>query len=424
MLSFLLISFIVLLIIGVPIADCMGISAALTLILSGSSIISVAQKMTQGINTFIFVAIPLFLLAGELMNSSKITDKIFSFANTVMGRIPGGMGHVCIFSSVIFAGMSGSAVADAGGLGSIEISAMERNGYDKDFSAALVAAAATIGPIIPPSIPMIIYGGITQVSIGKLFLGGVIPGLLMASCLSIYVYIVSKKKNFPIRPKMTTSAILKSSREAIIPLMAPVILLVGLTTGIFTPTEAAAVAAFYALVIGVFLYKELTFKVTFKVFVKAVENSAVIVYIIACASLFSYVLGELGIMEVLTNLLLSITHSSIIMILLINGVVFIMGMFMETSAIQILILPLLLPILNGLHVNLLAFGVAFIINLMIGTITPPVGVCLFTVTKVADVKLEDISKAIWPFVVPIVAAMLLCIFVPSIVTWLPNLLMK
>ena len=423
MLAILTVTFLLLMLCSTPIAVAMGLSSLLTMYLADIPMISAAQKITTGIDSFLFVAIPLFILAGELMNSSKITDRIFDFAKAVVGKIPGGLGHACVFANVIFAGMSGSAIADASGLGTVEIKAMKDNGFDEDFSAAVTAASSTIGPIIPPSIPMVIYGGMAEISVGKLFMGGVIPGALMAVMLSTFIVYFAVKRNYPIRESMTWRAIFTSFSKAIIPLTAPVIILGGIITGYFTATEAAAVAAFYALLIGIFVYRELGWKNTFKVFEDSALGTANIMLIIGCASIFAYVLGYLGAADQLTDFVTRGKFNALEIVIVINIIVFILGMFMESGAILILLVPIVLPVLKVAQVDLIYFGVVFVLNLMIGMITPPVGMVLFVVTKIANISFERMSKAIIPFVVPLTIVLILCIAFPPLVTWLPNWLM-
>lgn len=423
MLLLLIVSFLVLMLGSAPIAIAMGLSSVLTMYLADIPLISAAQKITTGIDSFLFVAIPLFILAGELMNSSKITDRIFDFAKAVVGKIPGGLGHACVFANVIFAGMSGSAIADASGLGVVEIKAMKDNGFDEDFSAAVTAASSTIGPIIPPSIPMVIYGGMAEISVGKLFMGGVVPGFMMAVMLSAFIFYFAIKRNYPIRESMTWGAIFSSFTRAIIPLLAPVIILGGIVTGYFTATEAAAIAAFYALVIGIFVYRELGWKNTLKVFEESSLGTANIMLIIGCASIFAYVLGYLGAADQLTDFVTKGNYNAMEIVIVINIIVFILGMFMESGAILILLVPIVLPVLKVAQVDLIYFGVVFVLNLMIGMITPPVGMVIFVVTKIANITFERMSKAIIPFVVPLTIVLILCIAFPPLVTWLPNWLM-
>ena len=424
MILILTLTFFVLLLIGVPIATSMGISAVTVLFFMDRPLVSVVQKLVTGSDSFTFLAIPLFILAGQLMNRAKISDMLFNFCNVLVGRIPGGLGHANVASSVIFAGMSGSAVADAGGLGAVEVKAMTNSGYDKEFSGAITAASAVIGPIIPPSIPMVVYAGITQVSVGKMFLGGVIPGLLMAVSLSVMVFIIAKKRKYPVREKMTFNEILKISVSAIIPLLTPIIILGGMSFGMFTATEAAAIAAAYALFIGVFVYREIDFKSALSVFRESLVTTANILYIIGCAAAFSYVMGQIGVADMMTDFIFSISKNPYIIIIIINILMFILGMFMETSAIQLMMVPIFLPMLNQLNINLIWFGIIIMITLMIGTVTPPVGVSLFTVSKVCDINLEKLTITTLPFLIPLVIVSLLCIFIPELVTWLPDLMIS
>jgi tripartite ATP-independent transporter DctM subunit len=407
---------------GIPIAIAMGIAAVFALHLVGAPAVSVAQKMVTGTENILYLAIPFFVLAGQLMNTSKITSKIFDFANVVVGKIPGGLGHVNILSSVIFAGMSGSAVADAGGLGAIEMQAMRDAGFDDDFSGAITAASAVIGPIIPPSIPMVIYGGIAEVSIGALFLGGVIPGICMAIALATTVFIYAKKRGYPTRPTMTWQQIQKVCVDAIIPLMAPAIILGGILSGKFTPTEAAAVAAFYALFVDKIFYKQLNLKALKTVFIETVETTCNILFIISCSAAFSYALNRIGLANILSTAVFSVTTDPLLVVIGINVLLFFLGMVMDAGALIILLTPILIPMLKPLGVDLQWFGVVMVVNLMMGTITPPVGVSLYTVCKVANIPIEKLSVKVLPFIIPETVIIILCIVFPALVTWLPTIM--
>ncbi|MFA6506163.1 MAG: TRAP transporter large permease [Treponemataceae bacterium] len=419
----LFISFFVLLLIGVPVAVSIGLSALLSLVTNGYPIIIIAQKMITGIDSFTFIAIPMFILAGELMNVGKITDRIFNFAKAVVGWVPGGLAHANIFASVIFAGMSGSAIADAGGLGTVELKAMKESGFEDYFSGAVTAASSTIGPIFPPSIPMVIYGGIASVSIGKLFLGGVVPGLLMAVALSVYALVVSLKMNFP-REKFSLKGIALEFIRAFIPLLTPVIILSGFVTGWFTPTEASSIAVVYALIVGGLVYRAMGWKS----FIQALKNTGMItanvVFIIGSATLFSFILTNQGITEKIATAILSVSTNPWAILAFINVILFLLGLIMEPGAILIMMLPVFLPIVTKVNIDLVHFGVTMVLNLMIGQITPPFGMCLFTIAQVGNLKLEKLSRAIIPWIIPLVAVLMLSLFIPQLVLWLPNLLMK
>lgn len=416
-------AFFVLLLIGVPVAVSIGLSALLSLIANGYPIIIIAQKMITGIDSFTFIAIPMFILAGELMNVGKITDRIFNFAKAVVGWVPGGLAHANIFASVIFAGMSGSAIADAGGLGTVELKAMKESGFDDSISGAVTAASSTIGPIFPPSIPMVIYGGIASVSIGKLFLGGVVPGLLMAAALSALALIISVEKKYP-RERFSLKKIAVEFVRAFIPLLTPVIILSGFVTGWFTPTEASSIAVVYALIVGGLVYRAMGWKS----FLQALKNTGMItanvVFIIGSATLFSFILTNQGITEKIAKAILSVSTSPWAILAFINVILFLLGLIMEPGAILIMMLPVFLPIVTKVNIDLVHFGVTMVLNLMIGQITPPFGMCLFTIAQVGNLKLETLSRAIIPWIVPLVVVLILSLFIPQLVLWLPNLLMK
>ena len=412
-----------LILIGVPVAVSIGLSALATLLVNDFPIIVVAQKMVTGIDSFTFVAIPLFILAGELMNVGQITDRIFNFAKAAVGWIPGGLAHANILASVIFSGMSGSAIADAGGLGTVEMKAMREAGYDDYFSGAVTAASSTIGPIFPPSIPMVIYGGIASVSIGKLFIGGVIPGLLMAVALMIYALVISIRRGYP-KEVFSLRLIWREFIRAFIPLMTPVIILSGFVTGWFTPTEASAIAVVYALIVGGLVYRAMGLRSIIKALENTAATTANVVFIIGTATLFSFILTNLGITKIIASFILGISTTPWVVLVIINVVLLILGMIMEPGAILIMMLPVFLPIVNQLGIDLVHFGVVMVLNLMIGQITPPFGMCLFTIAQVGGLNVEKISRATLPWAAPLVIVLIATIFIPELIVWLPNILMQ
>jgi tripartite ATP-independent transporter DctM subunit len=412
-----------LILIGVPVAVSIGLSALVTLLVNDFPIIVVAQKMVTGIDSFTFVAIPLFILAGELMNVGQITDRIFNFAKAAVGWIPGGLAHANILASVIFSGMSGSAIADAGGLGTVEMKAMREAGYDDYFSGAVTAASSTIGPIFPPSIPMVIYGGIASVSIGKLFIGGVIPGLLMAVALMLYALVISIRRGYP-KEVFSLRLIWREFIRAFIPLMTPVIILSGFVTGWFTPTEASAIAVVYALIVGGLVYRAMGLRSIIKALENTAATTANVVFIIGTATLFSFILTNLGITKVIASFILGISTTPWVVLLIINVVLLILGMIMEPGAILIMMLPVFLPIVNQLGIDLVHFGVVMVLNLMIGQITPPFGMCLFTIAQVGKLSVEKLSRTTLPWVAPLALVLIASLFIPELIVWLPNVLMQ
>ncbi|MCR5291033.1 MAG: TRAP transporter large permease [Treponema sp.] len=416
------ISFVVFLIVGIPISISIGASAIIGCMWLGYPLVVIGQKMVFGVDSFLLIAIPLFILAGNLMNAGKITDRIFNFANALVGWIPGGLGHANIVASLIFAGMSGSAAADAGGLGTIEMEAMTSKGYDKEFSAAVTSASSVVGPIFPPSIPLIIYGSIASVSVSKLFIGGVVPAILMVLTMMGLTFIVALKKKYP-RERFSILVLVKEFFRSILSIITPLIILSGFTVGWFTPTEASCVAVVYALIIAALVYHTLDWKSFVKCILDSAITSANTLFIIGTSTLFTYVMVKEGISGQIANFILGISSNPGIVIFTINIVLLILGMFMEPGAILTLMLPVLLPIAQQLHFDLVHFGVMMVLNLMIGQVTPPFGVCLFIVSDVAKVKLEDLYKSIMPFLIPLIFVLFLCAYFPPIITWLPNMLL-
>ncbi len=415
--------FIVLLLIGAPISIAIGAGAVCGCFALHYPLMVVGQKMTTGVDSYLLIAVPLFIFAGNLMNEGKITEKIFDFAQSLVGWIPGGLGHANIVASIIFAGMSGSAAADAGGLGTIEMEAMKTNGYDDEFSASVTAASSVIGPIFPPSIPLIIYGSVASVSVAKLFMGGVVPGLLMGAALMVLVLIFALIRGYE-RTKFSLKELINSFKGSILSLITPLIILAGFTTGWVTPTEASCIAVIYSLVIAALVYRTLSFREFLKCALNSAVTAANTLFIIGTSTLFTYIMVKEGISKQIATFILGISSNPAVILLVINIILLLLGMFMEPGAILTLMLPVLLPIVQGLNLDLVHFGVVMVLNLMIGQVTPPFGVCLFIISDLAKLKLEILYKGILPFIIPLVATLLLCTYFPGIVTWLPNLLLK
>lgn len=418
-----LIAFVVLLVIGVPISISIGASAVLGCLSLGYPLVVIGQKMVSGIDSFLLIAVPLFILAGNLMNAGKITEKIFDACKELVGWIPGGLAHANVVASIIFAGMSGSAVADAGGLGAIEMEAMTKNGYDEDFSGAVTAASSVIGPIFPPSIPLIIYGSVASVSVDKLFMGGVVPGVLMGVLLMVMIFgfaIVRKYERHP----FVLRQLVKKFIYGIPAFLTPLIILSGFTLGWFTPTEASSVAVIYSLIISLFVYKTLDWESFKKCLKDSAISSANTLFIIGTSTLFTYVMAMEGISRQFAGFILGISDNPNVILLVINILLLVLGMIMEPGAILTLMLPVLLPIANGLGLDLVHFGVMVVLNLMIGQVTPPFGVCLFVISDVNKIKLERLYKSILPFLIPLILTLFLCTYIPSIVTALPYALLS
>ena len=418
-----LIAFVLLLVIGVPISISIGASAVLGCLSLGYPLVVIGQKMVSGIDSFLLIAVPLFILAGNLMNAGKITEKIFDTAKELVGWIPGGLGHANVVASIIFAGMSGSAVADAGGLGAIEMEAMKKNGYDEDFAGAVTAASSVIGPIFPPSIPLIIYGSVASVSVDQLFMGGVVPGLLMGVLLMVmvlYFAIVRRYERHPFRLR----ALIRQFLGSIPALITPVIILCGFVVGWFTPTEASSIAVIYSLLIALFLYRTLDWKSFKKCLKDSAISSANTLFIIGTSTLVTYVMAREGISRQFADVILGISSNPNVVLLVINVLLLVLGMVMEPGAILTLMLPVLLPIANGLGLDLVHFGVMVVLNLMIGQVTPPFGVCLFVISDVNKLKLERLYRSILHFLVPLILTLILVTYIPGIVTALPNALLS
>lgn len=414
-----------LLIIGVPVGIALAGSSMVWVLMSGSvPDFVVIHRMVNGVDSFPLLAIPFFILAGNLMNSAGITNRIFAFATACIGWLRGGLGHVNIIASVLFAGMSGAAVADAGGLGTIEIKAMRDAGYDDDFAVAVTAASSTIGPIIPPSLPMVVYGVMASASVGQLFTAGFIPGLLMAVALMLLVAWYAKRRNYPRDKRFSIRLLGTTFKRAFLSLMTPVIIVGGILTGAFTPTEAAISASVYALILGVFVYRTLTWKRLFHVSMDTIETSAIILFIVAAASIFAWILTSNRVTEHFANILMGLTENPLLILLMLNLVLFIVGCFMETVAAITILVPVLLPIAEGVGVDPVHFGVIMVLNLMIGLLTPPVGMVLYVLSRVAGISFERCSAATLPFLFPLLVVLALITFVPTFSMWLPTLIYR
>lgn len=418
----LMILFIILIFFRFPIALAIGLACAGTIaFFSDIPIIVMVQRMVIGIDSFVLLAIPLFILTGKLMNAGGITDRLFSFARGLVGHVRGGLGQANIIASMIFSGMSGSAVADAGGLGVIEIKAMTDQGYPKEFSGAITIASSVIGPVIPPSIPMVLYGALAEVSVGRLFMGGIIPGILVGISLMILVYTMSIKRNYPRDKRISFKEFLIRFEKAFLPTLTPVIILGGIISGIFTPTEAAAVAAVYAFALSFFVYRTLKIKNIPKILLDTMITTAIVTFIISNASSFSYLLLLGDISGKLINALTAITMNRYVMLLILNIVLLFFGCVMEAGVALILLVPILVPLLNIVGIDLVHFGVVMTLNLMIGVATPPIGMSLFVVSQISNMKVEDLMRSILPFLIPPIIVLFIITYIPILVTWIPNL---
>ncbi len=369
---------------------------------------------------FILIAVPLFVFAAKVMNSGAVTEKIFRFANSLVGRWRGGMGHVNVVASIIFSGMTGSAVADASGLGIMEIKAMREQGYDDSFSCAITAASATIGPIFPPSIPMIFYAMLSGASIGELFIGGMIPGILIGLALMAYIAFIANKRGYPRGEKYTLRQFIKNTVIAFPALMTPVILLGGIYTGVVTPTEAGALAGIYALLISILVYRSLGLKQLLEVIVETAKTTGILTVIVGAAFSFSYIVAIEHIPSLFSGLLLGITTNKYVLLLVINILFIILGMFIDTMAITLVFIPMVLPLVKMLGIDLVHFGVVIVLNMMIGLSTPPFGMLLFIVSGISGAPLKSVIKEIFPMLLVLIGVLFLITYIPWFVLYLPG----
>ena len=413
--------FLLLMIVGVPIGFSLAISALTTAAVTGQfEPTAIIHRMIGNASGYTLLAIPFFIFAAKLMNTGGITRRIFRACSAMIGWIPGGLGHANVLASIVFSGMSGSAVADAGGLGQIEVDAMIEDGFDADFAAAVTGASATIGPIIPPSIPMVVYGMMTEVPVGTLFIAGVVPGLLLALATSVLVFAMSKKRGYPTRPFDVKEWVV-STKEALLSLMTPVIIIGGIWTGVFSPTEAACVAVVYAFFLSVILYKGMTLKEIYEALKQAVADGAGILNIICGAAAFSWLVTMMGMTNALAHVLTSLTTNKYIMLLILNIAFLLIGMFMEALAVMTITVPFLIPLMSSFGIDPVHLGVVLVLNLMIGLCTPPVGTSLFICAKTANIRIEEMYKAIIPFLIPLLIVLFMITYIPGLVTWLPGL---
>lgn len=416
-----LVVFAVLFLFRAPIWASLAISSSVYLVIAGEQLSLIARRCVAGMDSFLMLAIPMFVLAAELMNQCGITTYMFRFANNLVGWIPGGLAHANVVASMLFAGMSGSSAADAAGLGTMEIKAMTDEGFDKPFSAAITAASSCIGPIIPPSIPMVVYSSLAGASIGKLFIGGIIPGILMGFTMMVICFIIAKRRNYPRVKGITLRDVGISFIEAIPGILVPVILLGGIYGGIFTPTEAAVVAALYSLVVGALLYRKISFKDLIRILKVTVVNSALIMIIIGAASLFGYVLTIEQIPAKLTEGLLFLTTNKYVMLFIFNIILLVLGCFMELNSILLIFVPIMIPVVNMLGIDLVHFGVVAVINLMIGTLTPPFGMMMFITAGIAEEPVHVVIRELIPFYIGLIILLFILTYCPVLVTALPNL---
>ncbi len=414
-----------LVLLGVPIFAAMGLTAAGTFILLGDAFVlpMMAQRMYVATTGFTLLAIPFFILAGNLMNYGGITLRVFDFARALVGHVRGGLGHVNVVASMIFSGMSGAAVADAAGLGLVEMKAMTENGYDREFSAAITAASSTIGPVVPPSIAFVVYGSITGVSIIKLFMAGFVPGILMGLALMIAVYFVAKKRNYPRDPFPSFRHVWVTFRESFLALLMPIIIIGGILGGLFTPTEAAVVASLYAFLVGGLWYKEFGLKDIPNIIWESVKQSVRVLFIIATAGFFGWLMVHQSIPQQVITGLTAVTESKWLLLLIIIAVLIVLGCFLEGIAVLVITIPVFMPLIERFGIDPIQFGVLMVLCSMIGLLTPPVGMSLYAVATISGVPIGRLTRELAPYLLGIFAVTLMITYIPEVSLWLPNLLM-
>lgn len=407
---------------GLPIGHAMIAGSVLYLLLVGQDMGTVAEQLLNGMYTnYIILSVPLFILAAELMNVGSMTDRLLRFCDAVVGRFRGGLAHVNILQSIIFAGMSGSAIADAAGTGKMMQAMMTKDGkYPPSFAAALTAVTAVIGPMIPPSIPMILYALVSDASIGYLFLGGVVPGLLMAFAQMALVVANAKRRNFPVEPPTPLRQLPRITWEAFPALMMPVVLLGGIYSGVMTPTEAAAVAAGYALLISILIYRSVTLANLYSSLLSSARTSASIGMLIGGALVFNYVVTVENIPEGVRALLTGYELSPTGFLLLVNAILLVLGCVLEGTAILLIVVPVFIPAAQALGIDMVHFGVMVVVTVMLGLVTPPYGLLLFVMTSITGVPLRAIVREVMPFLAVMIVALAAITFVPATVLWLPR----
>ena len=412
----------IMLVLGFPIYACLAGASFLYVLLDDSlSFMIAVQRMAAAPNSFTLLAVPFFILAGQIMNNGGVTRRIFRFAKTQVGHFHGGLGYVNVVSSIIFAGMSGSALADAGGLGMVEIEAMRKENYDDDFSIGVTAASSIIGPIIPPSIPFVIYGAAAGVSIGGLFIGGILPGLLMALTLFVMVYITAKRRGYTVTRRADFKEGFAAFTSSFAALCTPVVIIGGIWGGFVTPTEAAFISIVYAFIVTIVFYKELNFSSIPALMTETIKIVSPAIMIVASANLFGWIMNYAKVDRYLIDILFSISENKYVILLIINILLLILGMFLEVISAIMLLLPILAPAVAMLGIHPVHFGIILVINLMIGLLTPPVGFVLYVLSSSAKVPAAKVFRYIAPWIIPLLIALVLITFIPGITMWLPKL---
>ena len=420
-----LLCFILIFLIRIPIAPGMLMASLFYFAIARGPAADLSMAATQFLTNmnskFVLIAVPLFVFMAEVMNSGKVTDMIFRFANAIVGRKRGALGHVNVVASIIFSGMTGSALADASGLGMMEIKAMNDHGYERGFSSAITAASATIGPIFPPSIPMIFYSMLSGASIGALFMGGMVPGILIGIALMGYIAVIARVRDYPRGEKLALRTTLAITMKAFPALLSIVVLLGGIYSGIVTPTEAGALAALYAIIVSFMVYRAMGFKDLVQVVLRTVKTTGTLSLLVGTAYAFSYIVAIEHIPDAVAGWLLTVTQNKYVLLLLINIVFIILGMFIDTMCITLVFIPIVLPLVNALGIDLVHFGVMITLNMMIGLSTPPFGMLLFVVSGISKTPLKEVIREILPMLLVLFAVLFLVTYVPGIVTFLPSI---
>ena len=413
--------FVVLFILGFPVVASILIPCVGYILYQGLPIEMVAQRIHYSLNSYVLSAVPLFILVGNLMNSSGVTNRMFSFADRAVGRFPGGLAQVNIFASLIFAGMSGAALADVGGLGQVEIKAMKEKGFSVPYASAVTVASATIGPIFPPSIPLVLYGSIAGVSIIKLLLSGIVPAILMTIAMMIMTAVIALKRGFPRAERWPTlKELWVAFRPAFPALFTPIVLIYGMLSGVFTPTEGASITVCYVLIVSLF-YREQRWKDLLFALVETVKSTCSVLIIVGAASLFGWILAVEQIPQQFSALLLSISTNPIVLLAILNVLLLFVGMLLDSTTATLLLVPIVIPPLVGAGIDPIHLGLVFIFNIMIGLITPPMGLSLFMVSKIANITIKEVIKEVSWYYIPLVVTLILVTYVPAIVLWIPNM---
>lgn len=412
----------VLLAIGLPVFAALGLSSLIFIVVEGIPVLAGGMQFFDGLDSFPLLAVPFFILAANLMNVSGITDRLYAFAHSIAGPLPGGLGHVNVTASVIFSGMSGTALADAAGMGTIEVKAMRDAGYDARFAIGITAASSVIGPLIPPSVPILIYGVAASTSIGQLFIAGVVPGLLVAVALHVMVWVLAVRRGYPREPWLGLRHVLHTFIRAIPVLLAPVIIIGGIMGGVFTPTEAAVVASIYSLGIGFFAYRTLGVRSFVKELRNAFETTTTTMIMLGGATLFGWLLVRQGAAGTFTEFAVSFAHSPEQLLALVMIALLIAGLVLDPIVIILVATPIVLPALDAFGVDRVHFGVVMVMTVMLGLMTPPIGMLAFVLSRIGGLDLVSTFRALGPFMIPIVVVLLLVAFHPELALWLPGVM--